>query len=121
MAADYGFTAYNTAKAAVIGLTRVIAIDYAPQGVRVNSVSPGFTLSPMLDQMPQPLKDAYAERVPMRRGAQPDEIAAMIAFLATEDASYITGANFPVDGGLTATTGAPDMMEAYIRLMKAGQ
>jgi meso-butanediol dehydrogenase/(S,S)-butanediol dehydrogenase/diacetyl reductase len=121
MAADYGFTAYNTAKAAVIGLTRVIAIDYAPQGVRVNSVSPGFTLSPMLDQMPQPLKDAYAERVPMRRGARPDEIAAMIAFLATEDASYITGANFAVDGGLTATTGAPDMMEAYIKLMKVGQ
>jgi meso-butanediol dehydrogenase/(S,S)-butanediol dehydrogenase/diacetyl reductase len=120
MAADYGFTAYNTAKAAVIALTRVIAIDYAPQGVRVNSVSPGFTLSPMLDQMPQSLKDAYAARVPMRRGAQPDEIAAMIAFLATEDASYVTGQNFAVDGGLTATTGAPDMMEFYGKLMSGG-
>jgi meso-butanediol dehydrogenase/(S,S)-butanediol dehydrogenase/diacetyl reductase len=121
MAADYGFTAYNTAKAAVIALTRVIAIDYAAQGVRVNSVSPGFTLSPMLDQMPQPLKDAYAERVPMRRGARPDEIAAMIAFLATEDASYVTGTNIPVDGGLTAHTGAPDMMDVYTKLMNAGQ
>jgi meso-butanediol dehydrogenase / (S,S)-butanediol dehydrogenase / diacetyl reductase len=117
MAADYGFTAYNTAKAAVIGLTRVIAIDYAPQGVRVNSVSPGFTLSPMLDAMPPDLKAAYAERVPMKRGARPDEIAAMITFLATEDASYITGANIPVDGGLMATTGAPDMMDYYTRLM----
>jgi meso-butanediol dehydrogenase/(S,S)-butanediol dehydrogenase/diacetyl reductase len=58
MAADYGLTAYNTAKAAVIALTRVIAIDYAPQGVRVNAISPGFTLSPMLDLMPQGLKEA---------------------------------------------------------------
>jgi meso-butanediol dehydrogenase/(S,S)-butanediol dehydrogenase/diacetyl reductase len=121
MAADYGLTAYNTAKAAVIGLTRVMAIDYAEQGVRVNSVSPGFTLSPMLDLMPQALKDAYAERVPMRRGARPDEIAAMIAFLASEDASYITGTNIPVDGGLTAHTGAPDMMDFYIKSMKAAQ
>jgi meso-butanediol dehydrogenase/(S,S)-butanediol dehydrogenase/diacetyl reductase len=118
MAADYGFTAYNTAKAAVIGLTRVIAIDYAAQGVRVNAVSPGFTLSAMLDQMPQSMKDAYAERVPMRRGAQPDEIAAMIAFLASQDASYITGQNYAVDGGLTAHTGAPDLMDAYARLMR---
>jgi meso-butanediol dehydrogenase/(S,S)-butanediol dehydrogenase/diacetyl reductase len=75
----------------------------------------------MLDQMPQPLKDAYAERVPMRRGARPDEIAAMIVFLATEDASYVTGANIAVDGGLTAHTGAPDMTDAYTKLMKAGQ
>ena len=111
MAADYGFTAYNAAKAAVIGLTRVIAIDYAAQGVRVNSVSPGFTLSPMVDRMPQAIKDAYADRVPMRRGAQPDEIAAVIAFLATTDASYLTGQNIAVDGGLTATTGAPDLMD----------
>jgi meso-butanediol dehydrogenase/(S,S)-butanediol dehydrogenase/diacetyl reductase len=120
LAADYGLTAYNTAKAAVIGLTRVIAIDYAPQGVRVNAVSPGFTLSPMLDLMPSALKEAYAARVPMRRGAQPDEIAAMIAFLATEDASYVTGQNFVVDGGLMATTGAPDMIEFYGKLMGGG-
>jgi meso-butanediol dehydrogenase/(S,S)-butanediol dehydrogenase/diacetyl reductase len=121
MAADYGFTVYNTAKAAVIGLTRVMAIDYAAQGVRVNSVSPGFTLTPLIDQMPQPLKDAYAERVPMRRGGQPEEIAAMIAFLATADASYVTGANIAVDGGLTAHTGAPDAMDIYSKLMKVGQ
>ena len=111
MGADYGFTAYNTAKAAVIALTRVMAIDYAAQGVRVNSVSPGLTLTPLLAMSPQAYLDAYAEKVPMRRGGQPDEIAAVIAFLASDDASYITGQNIAVDGGMTAWTGSPDVSE----------
>jgi meso-butanediol dehydrogenase/(S,S)-butanediol dehydrogenase/diacetyl reductase len=117
MAADYGFTAYNTAKAAVIGLTRVMAIDYAAQGVRVNAVSPGFTLTPLTQQIPQGMQELYAARVPMRRAGTPEEIAAVIVFLTTDDASYITGQNIAVDGGLIATTGAPDNIEYYSKLM----
>jgi meso-butanediol dehydrogenase/(S,S)-butanediol dehydrogenase/diacetyl reductase len=117
MAADYGFTAYNTAKAAVIGLTRVMAIDYAAQGVRINAVSPGFTQTALTRPMPQGIQDMYAARVPMRRAGSADEIAAVIVFLTTADASYITGQNIVVDGGLMATTGAPDHIEYFTKLM----
>jgi meso-butanediol dehydrogenase/(S,S)-butanediol dehydrogenase/diacetyl reductase len=117
MAADYGFTAYNTAKAAVIALTRVMAIDYAAQNIRVNAVSPGFTLTPLTQQIPQGMQELYAARVPMRRAGTPEEIASVIAFLTSDDASYITGQNIAVDGGLIATTGAPDNIEYYSKLM----
>jgi len=117
MAADYGFTAYNTAKAAVIALTRVMAIDYAAQNIRVNAVSPGFTLTPLTQQIPQGMQELYAARVPMRRAGTPEEIASVITFLTSDDASYITGQNIAVDGGLIATTGAPDNIEYYSKLM----
>ncbi len=120
MAADYGFTAYNTAKAAVIGLTRVMAIDYAAQGVRVNAVSPGLTQTPLIQMMPQQLQDLYASNIPMKRAAGPDEIAAVIVFLTSKDASYITGQNIPVDGGLMATTGSPDHIAFFQNLYGGG-
>jgi meso-butanediol dehydrogenase/(S,S)-butanediol dehydrogenase/diacetyl reductase len=120
MAADYGFTAYNTAKAAVIGLTRVMAIDYAAQGVRVNAVSPGLTQTPLIQMMPQQLQDLYASNIPMKRAAGPDEIAAVIVFLTSKDASYITGHNIPVDGGLMATTGSPDHIAFFQNLYGGG-
>jgi len=119
IAADYGFTAYNTAKAAVLGLTRVMAIDYAAQGVRINAVSPGFTQTPLTRPMPQELQDMYAASVPMRRAGSPDEIAAVIVFLTSDDASYITGQNIVADGGLMATTGSPDHI-AYFQKLYGG-
>jgi meso-butanediol dehydrogenase/(S,S)-butanediol dehydrogenase/diacetyl reductase len=120
MAADYGFTAYNTAKAAVIGLTRVMAIDYAAKGVRINSVSPGLTQTPLIQMMPQELQDQYASNIPIRRAASPDEIAAVIAFLTSSDASYIIGQNIAVDGGLMATTGSPDHMTFFQKMYAGG-
>jgi meso-butanediol dehydrogenase/(S,S)-butanediol dehydrogenase/diacetyl reductase len=112
MAADYGFTAYNTAKAAVIGLTRVM--------VRINSVSPGLTQTPLIQMMPQELQDQYASNIPIRRAASPDEIAAVIAFLTSSDASYIIGQNIAVDGGLMATTGSPDHMTFFQKMYAGG-
>jgi NAD(P)-dependent dehydrogenase (short-subunit alcohol dehydrogenase family) len=63
------------------------------------------------------MQELYAARVPMRRAGTPEEIAAVIVFLTTDDASYITGQNIAVDGGLIATTGAPDNIEYYSKLM----
>jgi meso-butanediol dehydrogenase/(S,S)-butanediol dehydrogenase/diacetyl reductase len=116
MAADYRFTAYNAAKAGLIGLVRNLAIDYAPEGVRVNAVSPGYTLTPITEPMLQPVREAFAATIPMRRAAQPEEIAEVIAFLASDRASYVTGQNIAVDGGKMAHTGQPDVYEMHARL-----
>jgi meso-butanediol dehydrogenase/(S,S)-butanediol dehydrogenase/diacetyl reductase len=108
--ADYGFTAYNSAKAGVIGLTRNLAIDYAAQGVRVNAVSPGPIDTPLTAGMPPELLAEFGRVTPMRRVGKAEEIAKVIAFAASDDASYMTGQNIAVDGGITAHTGQPDVI-----------
>ncbi|AZH24817.1 SDR family NAD(P)-dependent oxidoreductase [Haloplanus aerogenes] len=99
-----GAAAYSAAKGGVVNLTQQVAIDYAEEGVRVNSVCPGFVDTPMTEDL---LEDErfykfLEANTPMNRPAQPSEIAPVIAFLASEKASYMTGANVPVDGGWTA-------------------
>lgn len=119
---DYGFTAYNSAKAGVINLTRNLAVDYARDGVRVNSVCPGYVLTALTSQMPPPIAQAFTESVPMGRGAQPEEIAEAICFLASDRASFITGHALVVDGGKTAETGQPNNMAVMQKaLAGAGQ
>jgi meso-butanediol dehydrogenase / (S,S)-butanediol dehydrogenase / diacetyl reductase len=113
MAADYRFTAYNVAKAGLIALVRNLAVDYAEEGVRVNAVSPGYTLTPLTDPMMTPVREAWKASVPMRRAARPEEIAEVIAFLASDRASYITGENLVVDGGKMAHTGQPDVYRMH--------
>lgn len=112
---DYGLVAYNTAKGAVANLTRGLAIDHAPDGIRVNSVCPGGVATPMTAGILNRFGEEYERLIPMRRPAQPEEIAAAIAFLASDDASYITGHNLVVDGGVTAATGQPN----FNRLIRA--
>ncbi len=109
MAADYGFAAYNAAKAAVINLTRAMAIDHAP-AIRVNAVSPGLTATPLATGLTgnPVIMAAYEPVLAMQRPAQPAEIAGAIAFLASTDASYVNGHNLVVDGGMTAHTGQPN-------------
>lgn len=99
-----GFDAYSASKAGVNGLVRVLAADYAGDGIRVNGVLPGLTRTPMNDWwLGDAEREAEALRaVPLRRIAEPEEVAAVIAFLASDDASYVTGAVWAVDGGLTA-------------------
>jgi NAD(P)-dependent dehydrogenase (short-subunit alcohol dehydrogenase family) len=109
LVASPNITAYCASKGAVVMLTRAMAIDFARANVRVNAVCPGEVDTPMLRAggRGQPLDDAaiaaLGERVvPTGRVASPDEIASVIQFLASADASYMTGAIVPVDAGCTA-------------------
>jgi len=95
-------TAYSAAKAAVVNLTRSEALTYATQGIRVNSVSPGYVDTPLISQLPEDTAQAMIARHPIGRLAQPEEIAEAILFLASDRASYVTGTVLHVDGGYTA-------------------
>jgi NAD(P)-dependent dehydrogenase (short-subunit alcohol dehydrogenase family) len=98
-----GATAYAAAKGAVVNFTRTVAVDYADQGLRVNCICPGFVETPMTeDVLSGRFYDYIREETPMGRVAQPEEIAGVALFLASDDASYVTGAAIPVDGGWTA-------------------
>jgi NAD(P)-dependent dehydrogenase (short-subunit alcohol dehydrogenase family) len=99
-----GFTAYSASKGGVYALARVLASDFARQGVRVNVVIPGFTDTPLVREVFENTQalETRLSTIPMGRAGKPEEIASMIAFLASDDASYATGAAFTVDGGLTA-------------------
>lgn len=102
MVAIPDYLAYNTSKAAVIQLSRTMALELAPR-VRVNSISPGYVLTPMqeAEYTPEQMK-ALNTRIPMGRHADPAEIAALVAFLASEEAPFMTGSNIVIDGGETA-------------------
>ena len=102
-----GLAAYDTSKAALINLTRQLAAEYSSLGIRINCVCPGWIETGFNDPVLGQLSDAAIEAlvqstVPMRRQGRAEEIAAAVAFLASDDASYITGHGLVVDGGLTA-------------------
>jgi NAD(P)-dependent dehydrogenase (short-subunit alcohol dehydrogenase family) len=95
--------AYHAAKGAVRTLTKNIALHWADRGVRVNSVHPGFIDTPILDQAKgTPIEQAMVEVTPMGRLGQPAEVAAGVAYLASDDASFVTGCELYIDGGFTA-------------------
>lgn len=98
------YTAYSASKAGTFGLMRLLAADYASKNIRVNAVLPGTTNSPLIaSRMADPeAHAAFIARIPMGRVAEPHEIANVIAFLASDEASYVTGAAWYADGGLTA-------------------
>jgi len=98
------FTAYSTSKAGTFGLMRILAVDYVKKNIRVNAVMPGTTNSPLvMTLMENPTTKAeFLAKMPMARAAEPREIANVIAFLASDEASYVTGAAWYADGGLTA-------------------
>ncbi len=97
-----GSAAYHGTKGAVRLLTKAAAVQYAPEKIRVNSVHPGVILTPMVDVVPREELQPLINMAPMKRGAQPEEVGWCVVFLASDEASFVTGAELVVDGGYTA-------------------
>jgi meso-butanediol dehydrogenase/(S,S)-butanediol dehydrogenase/diacetyl reductase len=110
--ADTGIAAYNAAKAAVINFTRVVAVEYARDRIRANCICPGAIDTPLLaPALEQPgFADRFREVIPMGRLGKPEEMANVVLFLASDLASFVTGAAFVADGGQTARTGSPSFL-----------
>ncbi|PXA85482.1 3-oxoacyl-ACP reductase [Nostoc sp. 3335mG] len=102
---DFGMGAYNASKGAVINYTRSLAVDHARDGIRINAVCPGLIDTALSRMIPD--RAHWMEGIPMGRDAKPSEIASVIAFLLSDDASFMTGSILVADGGLTAHTGQP--------------
>jgi NAD(P)-dependent dehydrogenase (short-subunit alcohol dehydrogenase family) len=108
-------SAYTTSKHAVIGMMRGAALELAKDSIRVNCILPGMTDTPMMDRIhaasgaPEQMAAAVRATIPMRRYAQPEEIARLMLFLASEESSYCTGSTYAADGGILASwTSTPD-------------
>ncbi len=91
---------YSSAKAGLIGLTKATARELASRAITVNAVAPGFVLTELTQDLPQPLKDEIIARTPLGRFGKTTEIADAVAFLASDEAAFITGQVLAVDGGL---------------------
>lgn len=118
LAGDFGMAPYNAAKGGVVNFTRNLALDYAAEGIRVNAVCPGGIDTPLfagIKQLPG-LVDGFIKAIPMKRLAQPEEVAEVVAFLLSDAASYVAGAIVPVDGAVTAGTGLPSFTEFFANL-----
>ncbi|ORA11955.1 glucose 1-dehydrogenase [Mycobacterium arosiense] len=104
LAGSPGAVAYTASKFAVRGMTKVAALELATLGIRVNSIHPGGVLTPMVEQIGgTPMVKTVEPLIPMHRLAEPEEIARLALFLASDESSYCTGAEFVADGGMTAT------------------
>jgi meso-butanediol dehydrogenase/(S,S)-butanediol dehydrogenase/diacetyl reductase len=108
---EWGMFAYTATKAAVNGLVQSLALDLGASGVRVNAIAPGFTTSRLTEaRLADPeFRASLLNRIALGRPAEPDDIARTALFLCSPDAGYITGVVIPVDGGISASNGAPHL------------
>ncbi|EMQ4276287.1 TPA: SDR family NAD(P)-dependent oxidoreductase [Vibrio alginolyticus] len=107
---DWGAAFYCASKGAVVNLTRAMALDHGADGVRINAVCPSLVKTNMTNGWQQDIRDKFNERIALGRAAEPEEIASVVTFLASDDASFINGVNLPVDGGATASDGQPKIV-----------
>ena len=113
LAGDYGLGSYNAVKAAIVNITRVFAIEYARKGIRCNAVCPGPIYTPPIQRAERARPDiheAIREAIPMGRFGEAQEIANVVLFLASDEASFVTGAAVVADGGLWSHTGMPSIL-----------
>lgn len=111
LAGDYGMTAYNASKGAVVNYTKSLAIDHARDNIRVNALCPGLIAHTGLTSMiPDQAVEQWSEGIPMGRAGSAREMATVVAFLLSDDASYMTGSIVVADGGVMAHTGQPNAM-----------
>lgn len=112
MFGDYGFSAYNAAKGAVINYTRTLAMDHGKDKIRVNALCPGVIHTGLTSGMAAAgdLMRQWETLIPLGRIGRPEEMANIVVFLCSDEASYITGAAIAADGGMTAKTGQPNVM-----------
>lgn len=108
---DWNFSAYNASKGAVTNFTKALALDAGADGVRVNAVCPSLTDTSMATSITsnEATMKKFMARIPMGRAAEPSDVASVIAFLASDDAGFVTGVALPVDGGLSASNGQPNL------------
>ncbi len=100
MMGNVGQTNYAASKAGVIGFSRALAREVAGRGITVNCVAPGYIATPMTERLPEEVKKAFLEMIPMKRFGQPEDVAAAVLFLLSEEAAYITGQVIHVNGGM---------------------
>jgi 3alpha(or 20beta)-hydroxysteroid dehydrogenase len=104
--------AYTASKWALRGVSKAACVELGPRGIRVNLVHPGFIETPMTASAPQAFREANLRLTPLGRTGAPEEVAPLVVFLISDDSSYLTGAEIPVDGGYTAHGGAKGISDA---------